>query len=224
VKPETGTPENWSQNKNRCMSEDKTAGASYLAALKQMGAATGVARARIPAGLDSDARTLSDSRPAEKRRSPRYRCQGSANLREIRTGVATWATFTDVSLHGCYVEAMSAFSVGAELVIIIEVNGFRVECRGTVQVVYPGLGMGIAFTTMSDANRQRLQDLVRSLSQSSVILGARATLDRGSAFQLENSLPVKDPAAALRAISEFFEQRHMLDRDEFFRILRKSQQ
>jgi hypothetical protein len=205
------------------MSEDKTAGASYLAALKQIGTGAGTATARVAPGLASDGGTLPGSRPAEKRRSPRYRCQGSANLREIGTGVATWATFTDVSLHGCYVEAMSAFGVGANLGIIIEVNGYRVECRGTVQVVYPGLGMGIAFTTMSDANRQRLQELVRSLSQSSVILGARTALDRGAALALESFPPVKDPAATLRAISEFFEQRHMLDRDEFFRILRKSQ-
>lgn len=201
------------------MSEDKTAGASYLAALKQIGTAAGTATARVPPGAGSDGGTISGPRPAEKRRSPRYRCQGSANLREIGTGIATWATFTDVSLHGCYVEAMSAFTVGANLGIIIEVNGYRVECRGTVQVVYPGLGMGIAFTTMSDANRERLRELVRSLSQHSVILGARTGLGSPA---LENS-PSVNPAAALRAISEFFEQRHMLDRDEFFRILRKSQ-
>jgi hypothetical protein len=205
------------------MPEDKTEGASYLAALKQIGAATGVAPARVPPSLGNDGRALSDSRPAEKRRSPRYRCQGSANLREIGTAVATWATFTDVSLHGCYVEAMSAFRVGAELGVVIEVNGYRVECRGTVQVVYPGLGMGISFTKMSDANRERLRELVRSLSQSSVILGAHVMSGRGSTPALETSPQVKDPSAALRAISEFFEQRHMLDRDEFFRILRKSQ-
>lgn len=203
------------------MSENKTAGASYLAALKQIGGgAAGVAPAQVPPGLGNDGRALSDSRPAEKRRSPRYRCQGSANLREIGSGVATWATFTDVSLHGCYVEAMSGFGVGAELEIVIEVNGYRVESRGAVRVVYPGLGMGISFTRMSDANRERLRDLVRSLSQSSVILGARTGLRTPT---LQNSPSVKDPGAALRAILEFFEQRHMLDRDEFFRILRKSQ-
>jgi hypothetical protein len=204
------------------MSEDKTAGASYLAALKRTGAATGAAPARAPQ-TPGDGRALSDSRPAEKRRSPRYRCQGSANLREIGSGVATWATFTDVSLHGCYVEAMSTFRVGAELGMIIEVNGYRVECRGTVQVVYPGLGMGIAFTTMSDTNRERLRELVQSLAQSSAILGTRRMLDRGSPPTLHNAAPVKDPAAALRAISDFFEQRRMLDREEFFRILQKSQ-
>jgi len=34
---------------------------------------------------------------------------------------------------------------------------------------------------------------------------------------------VKDPAAALRAITDFFEQRQMLGREEFLRILRTSQ-
>jgi len=113
------------------MSDEKTAGASYLAALKQISAATGAAPARAP---DPAAGEEASSRLKEKRRSPRYRCQGSANLREARSGVATWATFTDVSMHGCYVEAMAGFPVGSELRMIIEVNGYRVECSGNVEV------------------------------------------------------------------------------------------
>lgn len=203
------------------MPDEKTAGASYLAALKQIGTATGAAPARAPESPVGEPGR--GSYPNEKRRSPRYRCQGSAKLREIGSGVATWATFTDVSLHGCYVEAMSTFRVGAELGMIIEVNSYRVECRGTVQVVYPGLGMGISFTAMSEENRDRLRALLRSLAQPSVILGARAGLDLGSVPPPENPPPIKDPAAALRAISDFFEERHMLGREEFIRILRKSQ-
>jgi hypothetical protein len=41
--------------------------------------------------------------------------------------VLTWATFTDISLHGCYVEAMSTFRMGVKLGLTIEVSGFRVE-------------------------------------------------------------------------------------------------
>jgi hypothetical protein len=41
---------------------------------------------------------------AEKRPSPRYKYEGSAEVREEGCDVRTWATFTDVSLHGCEVE------------------------------------------------------------------------------------------------------------------------
>lgn len=205
------------------MSDEKSVGASYLAALKQMRTPAASAPARAPESTADDGVGDAASGPSEKRRSPRYRCQGSARLREISSNTATWATFTDVSMHGCYVEAMATFHMGAELALAIEVNGYRVECGGIVQIVYPGLGMGVAFTTISEENRERLRELLRSLAQPSVILGPRAGLDR-SVFPAPEAPPaVKDPAAALQAISDFFEQRHMLGREEFLRILRQSQ-
>jgi hypothetical protein len=197
------------------MSDERSAGSSYLAALKQMSSPAAAAPARAP-------QSAADG-PKERRRSPRYRCQGSAHLREISSNTATWATFTDVSMHGCYVEAMSAFGVGAELALTIELNGYRVECRGTVRIVYPGLGIGVAFTTISEENREHLRELLRSLAQPSVVLGAHSGLDRGSVPRPGVPPPVKDPAAALQAISDFFEERHMLGREEFLRILRQSQ-
>ncbi len=219
------------------MSDEENAGAAYLAALKKstpQAAAAATARAPIlpsPSlnkGIGAPANTIS---PAdEKRKSPRYRCQGSARLREIASGVSTWATFTDISLHGCYVEAMATFRVGAKLGLTMEVNGFRVECNGEAKVVYPNLGMGIAFTTMSDSDRERLRELLRSLSRPSVILGARPDVKAapvhgadGLSIPANPATPVTNPDAALRAVMSFFDERHILSREEFFRILRRSQ-
>ncbi|MFZ0296226.1 MAG: PilZ domain-containing protein [Candidatus Sulfotelmatobacter sp.] len=166
------------------MSDEENAGAAYLAALKKSTPqAAGAAAARAPI-LPSRAQTNgvaaagnATSAADERRKSPRYRCQGSARLREITSGVSTWATFTDISLHGCYVEAMATFRMGAKLGLTMEVNSFRVECNGEVKVVYPNLGMGISFTTMSGSDRERLRELLRSLSRPSVILGARPEIN-----------------------------------------------
>jgi hypothetical protein len=202
------------------MPEESSAGASYLAALKQMSAPTGATAAPMPASQIGD--SSSKSYVSEKRRSPRYRCQGSAHLRDARTNVATWATFTDVSLHGCYVEAMSTFRPGTQLVLTIELNGYRIECGGEVRVVYPGLGMGISFTIIADEHRERLRELLRSLAQPSTILGARP-VENATNTKPQNSPAIANPAAALQAISDFFQDRHLLGREEFLRILRKSQ-
>lgn len=198
------------------MSEETSAGAAYLAALKQ----STPQAARID-GTD----TAAGANPlvANRRKSPRYRCQGSARLREISGGGSTWATFTDISLHGCYVEAMSTFRVGAKLALSMEVNGFRIESHGEVRVVYPNLGMGICFTIMSDPDRERLRELLRSLSRPSVILSPRAAENSPSAVRPDVLSSIVNPGAALQAIVNFFEQRHMLSRDEFLRIVRKSQ-
>ncbi|MGA2022752.1 MAG: PilZ domain-containing protein [Candidatus Sulfotelmatobacter sp.] len=202
------------------MSDENSAGAAYLAALKQSAPrAAGAAPARGPLSQPDIPNSTADN----KRQSPRYRCQGSARLRELGSGVSTWATFTDISLHGCYLEAMSTFRVGAKVALTLEVNGFRLESNGEVRVVYPNLGMGVCFTTMPDPDRERLRELLRSLSRPSVILGARP--EAGSAVIPAPAAlaPITNPAAALQAVMNFFEERHILGREEFLRILRKSQ-
>jgi hypothetical protein len=212
------------------MPNENSAGAAYLAALKQSTPqAAGAAPGRTPVS-SSESRNggggpvgTPNSPQVEKRRSPRYRCQGSAHLREIRSGVATWSTFTDISMNGCYVEAMSTFRVGAELSLTIEVNGFRVECRGEVRVVYPNLGMGVGFTTISDSDRERLRELLRSLARPSVILGLRPAASSSPTPQADTVSAIANPAAALKALMNFFDERHILGREEFLRILRKSQ-
>ncbi len=210
------------------MSDENGAGAAYLAALRQT---TPQAAGAAPARATSPSETSTENifpagRPApvaaEKRRSPRYRCQGSAHLREVSSSVATWATFTDISLHGCYVEAMATFRTGAKLSLTMEVNGFRVETGGEVRVVYPNLGMGISFTSMSAENQEQLRVLLQSLSRPSVILSPSAT-NYSAPPPSENLPPAPDPQVVLQALIKFFDERHILSREEFFRILKKSQ-
>ena len=214
------------------MSNENDPGAAYLAALKQStaspGAGAGPARApeAAPFGDIHPTNQVTSGRTgpvAEKRRSPRYRCQGSAQLREVNSGVATWATVSDISLHGCYVEAAAGFAVGSALALAIELNGFRVEVAGTVRVAYPGLGMGISFTRIADEDRERLRDLVRSLSKPSVIMGVRPTERRPSTPSTNPVAAGEIASVALEAITKFFEDRHVMGREEFLRILRKSQ-
>jgi PilZ domain-containing protein len=210
------------------MADEPDAGAAYLAALKQStgpqagaAAAAGAPQGPRPAGTRSGG--LISQGSADKRKSPRYRCQGSAHIREIATGVAIWATFTDISLHGCYVEATTTYPIGVMLALKLEANGFRVETAGEVRVAYPSLGMGISFSKMSDEDRERLRELVRSISRPSVILGGRVAMRPPATSPAETLPALADPTATLQAMSNFFEDRHMMGREEFLRILRKSQ-
>jgi hypothetical protein len=215
------------------MADEIDAGASYLASLRQSSTpqAAGAAPARAPeisppaearpGGLVALGRTASG--PADKRKSPRYKCAGSARLQELGGTVATWATFADISMHGCYVETPSPFPLRAKLAMKLDANGLRVEAMGEVRVVYPGLGMGISFANMSDEDRGRLQELVRSLSPTSVIVSPRTAPLPAASPQAQASRPAPNPAATLQAMQKFFEDRHVMGREEFLRILRKSQ-
>jgi hypothetical protein len=211
------------------MAEENNDGSAYLKALRQAtdpqsGAAA--APAREPERLVNNAPTAQNGESfqgAEKRRSPRYKCEGSAEVREEGCDVRTWSTFTDISLHGCYVEAQATYPAGTQLHMKLEANGIRVEANGKVRISYPYLGMGIAFDEMSDESAGHLKQLLASLSRPCVIMGPGANSPHPSTGPMEAPPPITNPEAAIRALTEHFEIHQILMRDDFLKLLKKSQ-
>jgi PilZ domain len=206
------------------MAQENNDNITYLKALRQpvgAPAAAAAAPAREPAAMGAN--EAGEPQPyagPEKRRSPRFKCEGSIEMREPGHDVRTWATFKDISLHGCYVEASATYPVGTVLDLKLEANGFQVRAKGTVRVCYPFLGMGIALIEMAEADRASLKQLLGTISRPAVVMGAPLL----ASGPLEPAPLIADPTAALRALVEFFEKRQTLPREEFLRILRKSQE
>jgi hypothetical protein len=211
--------------------DETSDGAAYLSALKKSGSpqAAGTATARAPKATHAAETRAAEAAPSnepsaasvDKRKSPRYRCRGSAHLQESGT-VATWATFVDISMHGCYVEAATPLRVGSVLGLILEMNGFRVEASGEVRVAYPSLGMGIRFIKISERNSEQLREMVGSVSRPSTVGSGAA--GRAPSIPQSDALPgVTNPVATLQTILHFFEKRHVMGREEFLTLLRKSQ-
>jgi hypothetical protein len=205
-------------------------GLAYLQALKQSAPTPAAsAPAREPNSKEAPWRAQAQNSAGpqtfvlEKRRSPRYKCEGSVEICQEGFELHTWATCTDVSMHGCYVEATATYPVGTNVHVKLQANEFQVESTGCVRVAYPCLGMGIAFGEMSEENRTRLRALLRTISRPSVILGPGSSPSAPWGGALMSIQLPADATAALRALAEFFESRQLLMRDEFLRILRKSQ-
>jgi hypothetical protein len=211
------------------MPDEEDAGASYLAALRQSSAprVAGAAPARPPdVPLSVDSRSANAALPtksagSEKRQSPRYRCTGSVRLQKSGSEASTWETFTDISVHGCYVELASPYRQGTIVDLKLDANGFRVEATGEVRVAYPSLGMGISFTKMSEADRGQLRALMSSISSAALSPGPRLSTQSLSKTPSDIAA-VTNPNAALQAMLKFFENRHMMGREEFLSILRKN--
>jgi hypothetical protein len=205
------------------MAEETNDGVAYLLALKRSAGSAAPAPAEDE---NPQAGTAAESKPAfqgaEKRRSPRYPCEGSVQMREDKCEVHTWASFTDISLHGCYVEAQATYPTGTRLHLKLEAKGIRVEAKGTVRVSYPYLGMGLAFTEMSSENAARLRELLASISRPSIIMGPGIASSLPARGPLELR-PITQPEAVVEALVEFFRDRQMLMRDDFVRIVRQSQ-
>ncbi len=214
------------------MSNENDDGATYLAALRKSGSVQGASAASAPApevSASGEVRSVSpglSSNPTggspERRQSPRYKCKGSARIQETGSVTSTWATFADISMHGCYVESATPYHLSTRLELKLEANGFRVDVMGEVRVAYPGLGMGISFTKVSEEDRNRLRELVRSACRPSVIVGSRIAMPSAPMVQFDID-SVANPHAVLQAIMNFFKDRHMMGREEFLRILRKGE-
>jgi hypothetical protein len=105
----------------------------------------------------------------------------------------------------------------------LEVNGVRFETKGKVRISYPYLGMGIAFEEISDENLVRLKQLLASLSRPGMIMGPGTNAPHPTAGPMEDIPTVTNPEAAVHALMEFFEMHQVLMRDEFLKLMKKSQ-
>jgi hypothetical protein len=165
--------------------------------------------------------TTSTPAASERRRAPRFKCEGSAEFRVGGTDVRTWGTFTDLSVHGCYIEMTATFPVGAMVDLVLGLNGFRVSVKGEVRVSYPFLGIGVAFRDISPENERELKAMVGSL------MAAQNPASSIAATQPAKGQPsivaIATPEVALQTVVDFFQSHSVLTRDEFLQLIRKSQ-
>ena len=191
----------------------ENSGADYLRRLKQ-------SLEQQPRTYAEPASALApaDSEPPERRRNPRYKCEGSATFRVPDGNVRSLGTFTDLSISGCYVELKATFPVGEKLEL--ELNGVRVHLKGEVRVSYPFLGMGVAFREMTTEQHMLVEAMIDSVRPAPL----RATQSLPDNPVHPVSMPIiLSPAAALQALADFFDGHALLSKDEFIRLLRKSQ-
>jgi len=187
-------------------------GADYLRALK-----------RSNQGLPRDpVLTPSNNlRAGEQRRHVRYKCEGSVELSSLESTVRTWATVSDLSRNGCYVEMQATYPVGTTFSLVVETKGIRFQGRGVVRVSYPFLGMGIEFTEVLPAEQARLDELLlmlASYSRSPVVDDSETDIAHIRASMIDISR-VKDPMTVLRALINHFQTSSELSIEGFQKIL-----
>lgn len=153
---------------------------------------------------------------AERRRSPRYNCRGSAEFRAGGGDVRMWGTLTDISRSGCYVEMTSTFPAGTDVDLGMEIQGIRVRAHGRICVSYPFLGMGIAFTGIAPEQEASLEQLLSALAEHSGPPIADPGLKEESGVR--EAVAAAAPNALLDEIIRFFAVNRLLSREEFTRI------
>jgi len=99
----------------------------------------------------------------ERRSHPRFRCQNKVEL-HMEGGAAYWGTAADLSLGGCYIEMPIPLNAGTKLQMGIWIDQAKVMVEGEVAHRTAGLGIGVHFKTISDADLDRLRMFLDRLS------------------------------------------------------------
>ena len=188
--------------------------AEYLRALKQANEKASPARPS-PKGAPA----ANESKAPERRLSPRYKCEGSVEFHSGESDVRTWATMTDLSRSGCYVEMQAPFPQDSVVQMVIDVKGIRLRVKGVVRVSYAFLGMGIAFTEVSDHDRSQLGEVLTRLAAALVVPAAAAAPK--AATPAGGGLSTVDGAATVGAVEGFFQTHVTMTRQQFSTLVRR---
>jgi len=156
------------------------------------------------------------ARVRERRRGPRLKCEGSVAFRTEGIDMQTWATFTDISIGGCYVELAATLPIRTPVNMVLEVKGVRVEVKGTVRTSYPLVGMGIEFTSVTEREKLALEEILRRLEGN---FGQPDKLPAPTSPAVSPPLLIVDPAAALNAVASFFQHSQSLSREQFAELM-----
>lgn len=103
--------------------------------------------------------------PGEKRGDARYSCSGGVSIHSACASFAMHGEAKDISQGGIYVETTSPLAAQSEVALSIRIKDIDLEAQGIVRASYPMVGMGISFSNLSPMYRERLEQLLKKLSQ-----------------------------------------------------------
>ncbi|HEY7617256.1 MAG TPA: PilZ domain-containing protein [Terriglobales bacterium] len=112
---------------------------------------------QLPAGQPG---RLANS-PSDRRGESRHACHLGTSVYRAGDSVPHRCNLTDISVGGCYVEMPSPFSTGTKVELMVRTPDLKFHSEGSVQVVHPGFGMGVAFGAHDDQQREQVQQLIK---------------------------------------------------------------
>jgi c-di-GMP-binding flagellar brake protein YcgR len=89
----------------------------------------------------------------ERRRDPRYPLVAEARITEVGSGAEIKLRTSDLSITGCYLDTVSPFPNGTDIVVKICRDDGLFETTAKVVYVHPGMGMGVRFTDTKSAQQ-----------------------------------------------------------------------
>ncbi|MGH9715784.1 MAG: PilZ domain-containing protein [Candidatus Acidiferrales bacterium] len=136
----------------------------------------------------ADTRPLkSASKEAERRSADRHIFTASAEVVDLSSGARFSTRTTDLGPGGCFVDTLVPLPVGVRVHVGVRKGKTQLDTNGVVVYSQAGLGMGIAFNSLDQSQRDALESWLVELT------GSRAIVFRDLAPKQERSTPLQGP-------------------------------
>jgi hypothetical protein len=101
---------------------------------------------------------------AERRGTQRHTFTAAADIVELSSGARFSTRTTDLGPGGCFVDTTNPFPVGSKLRLKLNKGKSNFETAGTVVYSQYGLGMGVAFDELDDAQHMALAEWLSAVT------------------------------------------------------------
>jgi hypothetical protein len=99
----------------------------------------------------------------ERRQHKRHAFSATAEVVDMSSGARLSTRAADLNQGGCYLDMMNPLPIGSNVRIFISSHGVELSCTGVVRDSQPGMGMGVAFTDLDDAQKAIIEGWIEKL-------------------------------------------------------------
>ena len=149
---------------------------------------------------------------SERRSEPRTTLIAQAEVADIASGVKLSARVSDLSLSGCYLDALTPLPEGSQVHLRISFNDERLALRAIIRFSHPGLGMGVQFDAPTGEQMQILHNWL-------IAIGAKRP--SRAAAPPQRATPEKDPRKVLQDLISLLNRKGILNEGEAAQLLAK---
>mgnify|MGYP005814782253 CR=1 FL=1 len=100
-----------------------------------------------------------------RRTHMRFPVSGKVYVKKKGGGDGQWVQLGDISPTGCYLQTSRPLDVGRSATLSIKIAHIELQATAIVRTCFPGTGMGMEFTFLSNSDRRTLQRLIADLRE-----------------------------------------------------------
>ena len=163
--------------------------------------------------VEDAAKASLSNNSSERRSEPRTTLIAQAEVADIASGVKLSARVSDLSMSGCYLDALTPLPEGSDVHLRIAFNNERLALRAKIRFSHPGLGMGVQFEALTGEQIQTLHNWL-------VAIGAKRPV-RAVTAPARPAASDKDPRKVLQELIGTLNRKGILNEGEAAQLLAK---